>query len=100
MVEVNPMFIEGKPFTAISVQLPKTNLLVVTNDRGYIMCGALDVQLLNDKLTDRKIIAGRALGVKSIEQLIEAPLESVTVEAENLGIYKGMKGKDALLKMS
>ncbi|MFA9559869.1 YunC family protein [Evansella sp. AB-rgal1] len=99
MIEVNPLFIEGKPFTAISVQLPKTNLLVVTNERGYIMCGALDVKLLNDKLADRKIISGRALGVKSIDQLLEAPLESVTIEAENLGIYKGMIGKEALLKM-
>ncbi|MDQ0257623.1 uncharacterized protein YunC (DUF1805 family) [Evansella vedderi] len=100
MVEVTPMYIEGKPFTAVSVVLPKTYLLVVTNDRGYIMCGALDVGLLNAKLKDRKIIAGRAVGVKTIQELIDAPLESVTLEAENLGIYKGMTGKEALLKMS
>ncbi|ADU31670.1 YunC family protein [Evansella cellulosilytica] len=100
MVEVQPMFIEGKPFTAVSVVLPKTNLLVVTNDKGYIMCGALDVALLNEKLKDRKVVAGRAVGVKTIEQLIEAPLESVTVEAENLGISKGMTGKEFLLKLT
>lgn len=63
------------------------------------MCGALDVALLNEKLKDRKVIAGRAVGVKTIEQLLEAPLESVTYEAENLGITKGMLGKDAMLKM-
>ncbi|WP_096190062.1 YunC family protein [Evansella halocellulosilytica] len=98
MVEVEPMFIEGKPFTAVSVKLPKTNLLVVTNERGYIMCGALDVGLLNEKLKDRKVIAGRAVGVKTIEELIEAPLESVTLEAELIGVFKGMSGKEALLK--
>jgi uncharacterized protein YunC (DUF1805 family) len=63
------------------------------------MCGALDIQLLNDRLKDRRIIAGRAVGVKTIEQLLEAPLESVTNEAEALGIHPGMKGSEAILRM-
>lgn len=100
LIEVKPLFIEGKPFTAITVRLPKTNLLVVTNERAYIMCGALDVGLLNEKLQDRKIIAGRAVGVKTIEELLNTPLQSVTVEAEKKGVYAGMIGKDALLKLS
>ncbi|MEK3991865.1 MULTISPECIES: YunC family protein [Robertmurraya] len=99
MIELSPIEINGHTFLSVSVKLPKTNLLVVSNDKGYIMCGALDVALLNEKLKDRKVIAGRAVGVKTIEQLLEAPLESVTYEAENLGITKGMLGKDAMLKM-
>jgi len=96
---MTPIEISGHTFLSISVRLPKTNLLVVTSDKGYIMCGALDVALLNEKLKDRKVIAGRAVGVKTIDQLLEAPLESVTIEAENLGISAGMSGKEALLKM-
>jgi uncharacterized protein YunC (DUF1805 family) len=99
MISITPIMIEGSTFTAVSVKLPKTNFLSVSSEKGYIMCGALDVALLNEKLSDRKIIAGRAVGVRSIEQLLEAPLESVTLEAEALGITAGMKGKDALLKM-
>ena len=99
MIEMTPIELNGHTFLGISVRLPKTNLLVVTSDKGYIMCGALDVALLNEKLKDRKVIAGRAVGVKTIEQLIEAPLESVTVEAENLGITAGMSGKEALKRM-
>ncbi len=99
MMNLEPIEIKGHTFLAVSVKLPKTNLLVVTSDKGYIMCGALDVALLNEKLKDRKVIAGRAVGVKTIEQLLDAPLESVTFEAENLGITKGTIGKDALLKM-
>jgi uncharacterized protein YunC (DUF1805 family) len=99
MIDVKPMFLEGKPFTAVTVELPKTKLMAVYNDAGYIMCGALDVGLLNEKLKDRKIIAGRAVGVRTIEQLLDAPLESVTIEAESLGIKKGMIGREALLKM-
>ncbi|WP_204418704.1 YunC family protein [Bacillus tianshenii] len=99
MIEMTPIKINDFTFTAITVRLPKTNFLAVTSDKGYIMCGALDVALLNEKLKDRRIIAGRAVGVRTIEQLIEAPLESVTYEAESLGITVGMSGRDALLRM-
>lgn len=99
MINLEPINIEGHTFLTISVELPKTNLLVVSNDKGYIMCGALDVALLNEKLKDRKVIAGRAVGVKTIEQLLNAPLESITFEAEERGITKGMIGREALLKM-
>jgi len=99
MINLEPINIEGHTFLSISVELPKTNLLVVTNDKGYIMCGALDVALLNEKLKDRKVIAGRAVGVKTITELLDAPLESITYEAEELGIHHGMIGREALLKM-
>ncbi|KMK77643.1 YunC family protein [Alkalihalobacillus pseudalcaliphilus] len=99
MLEMNPVTINGETFLAITLKLPKTNFMAVTNEVGYIMCGALDVGLLNAKLKERKIVAGRAVGVRTIEQLLEAPLESITYEAEALGITVGMKGKDALLKM-
>lgn len=99
MITMTPVTINGNTFTAVEVLLPKTTLLTVSNKNGYIMCGALDVELLNTKLSDRQIIAGRAVGVKTIEQLLKAPLESVTIEAERLGIHEGMVGEEALLKM-
>ncbi|HEY4554334.1 MAG TPA: DUF1805 domain-containing protein [Bacillaceae bacterium] len=99
MVTVKPLFIEGHAFVAASVSLPKTTLLSISNEKGYIMCGALDVSLLNDRLKERQIIAGRAVGVKTIEQLLEAPLESVTSAAMGIGIQEGMTGREALLKM-
>lgn len=99
MVEVKPIDIDGRTCIGITVELPKTTLIAVTTDKGYIMCGALDIGLLNERLKDRRIVAGRAVGVRSIEQLLEAPLESVTCEAEALGIHPGMKGREALRKM-
>jgi uncharacterized protein YunC (DUF1805 family) len=99
MIHLEPIEINGHTFLSVSVKLPKTNLLAVTNDKGYIMCGALDVALLNEKLRDRKVIAARAVGVKTIEELLNAPLESITFEAEELGITEGMIGREALLKM-
>ncbi|MFI2856613.1 YunC family protein [Paenibacillus sp. JSM ZJ436] len=99
MVTLLPVQIEGHIVMAVEVKLPKTNLVALYTDRGYIMCGALDVGLLNEKLAEREILAGRAVGVRSVSDLLEAPLESVTIEAEKQGIYAGMKGRDALLRM-
>lgn len=63
------------------------------------MCGALDVALLNERLKDREILAGRAVGVRTLEELMAAPLESVTTSAESIGVVAGMKGSEALRLM-
>jgi uncharacterized protein YunC (DUF1805 family) len=99
MMRVEPILLEGHTAIAIEVKLPKTTLLVVTTDKGYIMCGALDVALLNERLRDRNIVAARATGVRTIEELLEAPLESVTYTAEDLGIVAGLTGREAILRM-
>lgn len=99
MIEVQPVSFEEGTAIAVTVNLPKTTLLAVTTDKGYIMCGALDIGLLNERLASREILAGRAIGVKTIQELLEAPLESVTTTAERAGISVGMTGKDAVRKM-
>ncbi|HZG83625.1 YunC family protein [Paenibacillus sp.] len=99
MMRMTPLHVGEHTLIGIEVKLPKTTLVVVSTEKGYIMCGALDVALLNEKLKDRGIVAGRAVGVKTLEELLAAPLESVTIEAERLGVTVGMKGSDALLKM-
>lgn len=96
MVKVLPIRIDDWTAIGVEVQLPKTTLVAITAGGGYIMCGALDVGLLNDKLRDREIIAGRAVGVRNFEQLLEAPLESVTAAAAAMGIAVGMSGKEAV----
>ncbi len=96
MIELVPFEIDGKLYRGVSVQLPKTSLLAIAGQEGYIMCGALDIGLLNERLSERRIIAGRAVGVRTLEELLNAPLESVTEEAERRGIFPGMLGKDAI----
>ncbi|MFD1361475.1 YunC family protein [Lentibacillus salinarum] len=100
MITVNPLEVEGMHYTAVTVELPKTNLLVISNEVGYIMCGALDVDLLNKVLADRKVIAGRATGVKTIDELLHAPLQKITDASKAYGWKPGMTGKDALLKIA
>jgi uncharacterized protein YunC (DUF1805 family) len=100
MVKVMPLRVGEWTAIGVEVLLPKTTLLAVTAGPGYIMCGALDVQLLNERLKDRAIVAGRAVGVKTIEQLLDAPLESVTDAAQALGITAGMRGREAIRIMA
>jgi uncharacterized protein YunC (DUF1805 family) len=99
MVHVESIMIDSHSVTAIEVRLPKTTLIIVTTEKGYIMCGALDVGLLNERLKERNILAARATGVHTIAELLAAPLESVTDTARAVGIEPGMLGRDAILKM-
>lgn len=99
MIHVESIQVGGHTFIGVEVKLPKTTLISISNDHGYIMCGALDVGLLNERLADRKIVAARAVGVRSLKELLEAPMEAVTVAAEEMGIYPGLLGHEALLKM-
>jgi len=99
VVSLQPIDLDGLKATAITVELPKTTLIAVATDVGYIMCGALDVELLNTRLKDRGIVAGRALGVRSVQALLDAPLADVTDAARSRGVQPGMKGRDALRLM-
>ncbi|WP_029423272.1 YunC family protein [Alicyclobacillus macrosporangiidus] len=99
MVKVQPVWIGDHAAVAIEVDLPKTNLLVITTDHGYVMCGALDIQLLRERLADRGIVAARAVGVRTLDELVNGTVESCTQAAESLGIRPGMSVRDALLRM-
>lgn len=99
MVRIVPVRIGNKTAVGVEVRLPKTTLLAIDAGIGYIMCGALDVRLLDERLKDRHVIAGRAVGVRTLEELLEAPLEAVTEEAARLGVRPGMVGKEAVARM-
>lgn len=103
MITINPLEIEGKQFTAVRVALPKTNLLTISNHVGYIMCAALDIDVFDasEKLREREVIAGRAFGVRTIDDLLHAPLQKVTSSAKNkYGWEEGMIGKEALVRLA
>ncbi|HDJ84084.1 MAG TPA: DUF1805 domain-containing protein [Desulfurococcaceae archaeon] len=70
-------------------------LILVKADKGYIMCGYLNIEIA-EKLGDA---AATVTGVSSIEELLEKNVKAVTSKAKNLGIEPGMKGREALEKL-
>lgn len=95
MVNLVPVPVDGGVAVGITVDLPETRLLILAGPRGYLMCGALDVALLDAK-RERRIVAGRAVGVRTLDDLLAAPLERVTTAARELGLHEGMIGRQAL----
>ncbi len=96
MIDLTPIPVEDRYALGISVHLPRTHLVIATTPAGYIMCGALDVGLFDRLLPQRRVVCGRALGVRTLEDLLAKPLEAVTAEARTLGLLPGMRGRDAL----
>jgi len=99
MVELRPVALPEGTAIGIEVDLPNTHLAILVAGSGYVMCGALDVRGLDERLAARRIVAGRAVGVGSVEELLAASLESVTQGMASLGIRPGEPVTSALRKL-
>lgn len=99
MVKIVPVQLDCGTAIGVSVELPKTRVLSISTQKGYIMCGVLNVSELDRLHPERKIIAARVIGVREIEDLLHAKVVEATEEAKKLEIYEGMTGKEALEKM-
>ncbi len=90
--------ISGHEFYTITVNLPKTTFVLVGNDIGFIMCGALDVGIYDTpKLIERQVVCAKVVGVKTIEDLLNGAIKESTLQAQKMGIVEGTSVKDALL---
>ncbi|NLG81680.1 MAG: DUF1805 domain-containing protein [Bacilli bacterium] len=101
MFRVDRIFVNNKQFYTYTIKLPKTTLLIIANDVGFISCRAIDVDVFDSlpHLKERGVVCGCASGVKTIEELLNAPLVKVTDAAKERGIYVGMLVRDALTKL-
>jgi len=77
------------------IDLPKAPLLLIRAGSGFVMCGYLNIQSAN-KLG---VLAARVTGVKTFDELMNAPVVEISNEAKALGITEGMLGREALEKM-
>ncbi len=82
----------GKSSTGIKIDMGNANLLLIKSDKGFIMCGYLDMETA-ERLNDAACIVR---GVKNFDDMLNAGIAKVTTKAKELGIKEGMSGKDAL----
>ena len=96
MINVASLKIDDKVCLGIKVELPNSPpLLIVIADKGFIMCGFLNVEAA-EKLG---VTAAMVSGVKTFDDVLNANVKAVTSKAETLGVKVGMKGAEALKLM-
>jgi uncharacterized protein YunC (DUF1805 family) len=76
-------------------EMQKYPLLVIRAEKGFLMCGYLNVSAA-ESLGDA---AAKVKGVQNFEDMLKAQIVEVTQQARELGIEPGMTGKGALEKM-
>ncbi len=84
--------VEGKKGLAVEIPLNKAPLIMVKGEKGFIMCGYLNVEAAQ-KLGQA---AAMVRGVSSAEDLLAAQIVAVTEAASQLGVSPGMTGEEAL----
>jgi uncharacterized protein YunC (DUF1805 family) len=77
------------------IQFPNASLVFVLAKQGYVMCGYLNMATA-DKMGD---VAALVSGVTTVNELLKAKIQEVSVIAKQLGIEIGMTGESALEKM-
>lgn len=99
MIHVEPIPIDEKIAMGISVKLHQTNLLTISAPHGYIMCGLIDIERLDELHPEREVVAARVTGVRTFEDMLAQKVDAVSKAAQTRGICLGMNGKEALSKM-
>ena len=74
------------------MNLFKRNLVLLRGNKGYVMCGYLDIGVAN-KFKD---VAVKIVGVNTIEEAIKTKVHSCSQPALKIGIRKGQPIKDVL----
>ena len=90
------MKLEGKEYTACSIPTPKTVILIIGAENGFLGCGYLNVEVA-DRIGD---VCAIVTGVKTPDDMLSAKVIAVSKAAAKLGVKVGITGKEALLLMS
>ncbi len=98
MINITSLKVDGRCFSGMRVDLPDcpAPLLLIIADKGFVMCGFLNVEAA-EKLNAAAAVVS---GVKSFEDVLNALVKAVTSKARSLGVEVGMKGDEALRRMS
>jgi uncharacterized protein YunC (DUF1805 family) len=96
MISVTTVGVDGKGCLGVKVDLPESPpLLVVIGEKGFVMCGFLNV----DAAEKLGVAAAVVSGVKSFDDVLNAQIKAVTSKAKGFGVDIGMKGSEALKHM-
>ena len=97
LICIEKIKIDDKTVLGLKVELPNSPpLLLMAGEKGFIMCGYLNVEVA-ERL---QVAAAMVSGVKSFQDVLEAEIKAATSKAREMGISLGMKGREALRKLT
>lgn len=102
MFKVDRIIIDNKKFFTYEIHLPKSKLLIIANDSGYITNRKSDVALFDSTphLRERHVAcAGTSTDVTSISEMLDSKIVRITEESIERGMYPGMLVIDALKEL-
>ena len=89
----------GKTVQGLAIKTPggegHPNMLLLLCEKGYIMCGYLNVEAAA-KFDD----AAAVVGGSCFEEILANPVKAVTPKAAELGIEIGMTGAEAAARLN
>ncbi len=91
-VLVKKLVVDGKQYLGVKINLFNAPLLLIKGERGFAMCGYLNINAAN-KLGDRAMIVS---GVRDFEDMLNAPVKEVSEKLREESVKEGMLLKDAL----
>jgi uncharacterized protein YunC (DUF1805 family) len=92
MLKLKKIKIGKKYVQALSMNLSSKSLVVLRGEKGYVMCGYLNLAVANRF----KDVAIKITGPAAIEEALKAKVHSLSFAALRMGIYKGQPIKEVL----
>ena len=92
---IEQITLENGTALGLKFEMQNAPLLVIKADKGFVMCGYLDIDMANT-LGD---VAVRVRGVNTFEEVLDAQIVGATQAAIDLGIDIKMNAREALEQM-
>jgi len=92
-VRVKQVEVDGKRLTGVEIYLPNAPpLIILRGEKGFAMCGYLDMSVVDEL----GLIAVKVTGVRSVEDMLEKPVSSVSAKARENGLREGLRVRDII----
>lgn len=88
--------IDQQSLIAYQIQTPHTSAMLIAAKSGFLACAYFDIAIA-EKVGDAAAIV---TGVKTLDDMLNAPVVRLSSAAAQLGVTVGMSGRDALLRLN
>jgi uncharacterized protein YunC (DUF1805 family) len=94
--EIDKFTIDGKTFQGMKSTLPDLPpLLLIKGEKGFIMCGYLNLEVAEKLGAAAAIVSG----VNSFTEVLNAEIKAATSKAKKLGVEPGKTVKTVISKL-